>query len=77
MVDINISNQQQDSTAEEWLSTTAADMSTAYQKNRNFIRFKFGYRLHQISITFKALALNAGNSATLAIRSFLDRNQIV
>ena len=77
MVDIDLSDQQEASTAEGWLFENAAGVSTAYEQHRNFIRFKFDYRLRQISITFKALALNAGNCGALAIRSFLHRNQIV
>ena len=77
MVDIDLSDQQEASTAEGWLFENAAGVSTAYEQHRNFIRFKFDYRLRQISITFKALALNAGNCGALAIRRFLHHNQIV
>ena len=59
MVDIDLSSQEDASLDEAWLSAEAVHTETVYQPHHNFIRLKYDTCIHQLTLTFKALALNA------------------
>ena len=75
-VDVDLSNDVDQSNADGWLSERLATDGTAYQPQRNFIRLKFDTRTRQFTLAFRALALNAGNCGAEVVREFMTANAI-
>jgi len=74
MVDINLSNEEEVSLDENWIFDKATYTESAYLSFRNLIGLKFDLTLCQFTLSFKALALNAGagNCGADTVRAFLS-----
>ena len=76
MVDADLSNQEDGSADQSWLLVLAIHTETAYEPQCNFVWFKYVMILRQFTLSFKALALNAGNCGAKSVCVFMQRNVI-
>jgi len=75
-VDVNISNDVEQSNDDAWLSERLINDGTVYQTQRNFIRLEYDTRTRQFTLAFRARALNAGNCGEEVVREFMTANAI-
>ena len=76
MVDVDLSDLQEDAEQEEWLSPLATQTNTFFKSRRNFIRFKYDFRLQKFTMSMKAMALNVGKCRAKPVMRFLRNNAI-
>ena len=61
---------------EGWISTTASNPRTFFDEARNFIRFKYDFRLQKFTMSVNAISLNVGKCKAETILWFLQNNNI-
>jgi len=76
MVDTDLHNMMEEAEEEGWISTTASNPHTFFDEARNFIRFKYDFRLQKFTMSVKAISLNVGKCRAEPVLRFLKNNNI-
>ena len=76
MVEVNMHDMMEQAEEQEWISPHATQVNSYFDEARNFIRFKYNYRLRRFTMSLKAVALNVGKCRAEPLMQFLDRNRM-
>ena len=76
LLDVNLDGLRDDAEGNDWFADDAAQSHTYFDSARNYIRFMYDFRLGEIRITMKAMAIKSGNCDAEPVTEFLRANGI-
>ena len=76
MVETDLHDMMEEAEEENWIAVSAANPQTYFDLARNFIRFKYDFRLQKFTMSVKAIALNIGKCRAEPVLRFLRSNNL-
>ena len=76
MVDVNLEGLEDDAENNDWFPEDATQLHQYFHNQRNYVRLRYDFRLREIRITIKAMAINIGKCDAEPVMNFLASNNI-